>query len=88
MFLELGPVHRWREGDILMAANDWISTACVVTRDPVKVGTHDWHPFRDTQMFVEYFSPSAGAAWSDAKEDPAAYDALMRDYNRNRNAGR
>jgi hypothetical protein len=76
MIPELGPVRRWREGDILMAANDWISTACVVTTDPKKIGTHGLHPFRNTQMFVEFVAPHQAAAWANAKEDPAAYDAL------------
>jgi hypothetical protein len=66
----LGPVRFWREGDVLFAANDYISGAYVATNYRTKIGKHGWHPFRDTQIYVQFISPEIAEAWTDAKENP------------------
>lgn len=56
-----GPVHRWTEGDVLKASNDWISMAYVVTDDSEKVGSLGLH--EPDQLCVEYISPAQAALW-------------------------
>lgn len=61
----LGVTRRWREGDILFAENDWISGAFVVTDDPEKMRGLGlgWHPYKDTQICVEYITAEQAKAW-------------------------
>lgn len=55
--LDLGPVKRWRDGDIIFVENDWIRMAYVETDDPSKVGTLGLHG--PDRMCVEYIARRA-----------------------------
>ena len=55
--LDMGPVHRWQEGDIMYAENDFILLTWVYTDDPSKVGTFGWHG--PNQIYVEYIARPA-----------------------------
>jgi hypothetical protein len=64
-----GPVHRWKDGDILRASNDWVSMAYVVADDPRKIGHMGWHG--PDEVCVEYITQEQGRLW----EFPAAGQA-------------
>lgn len=61
---DLGPVERWKDGDVLFAENDAVTMAYAVTADPQKVGSSGWHGSKEIR--VEYITPEAGALWDGA----------------------
>lgn len=62
---DLGPVRRWKEGDILYAENDFVRMAYVVTDDHEKLS--GWrlglHPYGDTEICVGYITHDQAKAW-------------------------
>jgi hypothetical protein len=59
------PVKRWKEDDILHAENDFCHMAYVVDDEKAKsLKTRmGWHPYRDTEMWVEYITTEQGKLW-------------------------
>lgn len=60
---DLGPVKRWKDGDILHAENDFISGAFVVTDDQSKIGELCFHGPRE--LCVEYINAKTAKLWDE-----------------------
>lgn len=56
-----GPVRRWREGNILLAANDFATMAYCITDDPRMVGRQGWHKPGDDGVMVEWITAEQAA---------------------------
>ena len=57
----LNPIRRWKENDILFAANNFFLMAFVVSAN--KVGQLGWHPNGHDQICVEYIDEEAAKSW-------------------------
>lgn len=62
--MNLGPVRRWKEGNVLFAENDFIKMAYAVTKVPEKIGTLGWYGKGQNAICVEFISESVSHAWS------------------------
>jgi hypothetical protein len=65
MTFDFGPVRRWKEGDILFAANDLLTMAYVATDDPEKLSGWATGLHCPDQMCVSYISHEQARAWDD-----------------------